>query len=128
MAKNGKQNKKILIIEDDLPTIEALAFKLSQKGIIASTALNGEEAIERIKREKYDLILLDLLLPKKSGFEVLKEIKNNGFPKETKIIVLSNLGQQENVKKAMQLGASDYIVKSDININDLAERIIKELV
>ena len=121
-------NETILIIEDDLPTIEALAFKLSQKGIIASTALNGEEAIERIKREKYDLILLDLLLPKKSGFEVLKEIKNNGFPKETKIIVLSNLGQQENVKKAMQLGASDYIVKSDININDLAERIIKELV
>ena len=59
-------------MEDDLPTIEAVAFKLSQKGIIASTALDGEEAIKRIKREKYDLILLDLLLPKKAALRCCK--------------------------------------------------------
>lgn len=127
MTKNNGQNKKILLVEDDLPTIEAVAFKLSQRGIIAATALNGEEAIERLKREKYDLILLDLLLPKKSGFEVLQEIKNNGQSKNAKIIILSNLGQEDNVKKAMNLGASDYIVKSDINIHTLTERIIREL-
>jgi DNA-binding response OmpR family regulator len=127
MPKNHQQNKKILIIEDDLPTIEAVAFKLSQSGIMASTALNGEEAIERLKREKYDLILLDLLLPQKSGFEVLQEIKNNGQSRDAKVIILSNLGQEENIKRAKQLGADDYIVKSDININKLTERIIREL-
>ncbi|MCL5004664.1 MAG: response regulator [Patescibacteria group bacterium] len=123
---NGK-NKKILFVEDDLPTIEAVAFKLSQRGIIADAALNGEEAIERLKREKYDLVLLDLLLSKKSGFDVLREIKNNGQSKNAKIIVLSNLGQEDNMRKAMELGASDYIIKSDVNIHTLTERIINEL-
>lgn len=122
----NKQQKKILIVEDDLPTIDALAFKLSQKGILASTALNGEEAIERLKREKYDLVLLDLLLPKKSGFEVLEELKTNGLSKNARVIVISNLGQEDNIKKAMAMGASDYILKTDISINDLVERIIKE--
>ncbi len=127
MAKDNRQNKKILIVEDDLPTMEAVAFKLGQKGIIASTALDGEEAIKRIKREKYDLILLDLLLSKKTGFEVLQELKNNGQSANAKIIVFSNLGQENNVRRAMDLGANDYIVKSDININKLTEKIIKEL-
>jgi len=122
-----ENNKRILIVEDDLPTIEAVAFKLGQKGIIASTALDGEEAIKRIKREKYDLILLDLLLPKKSGFEVLRELKNDGQSANAKVIVLSNLGQEDNVRKALDLGADDYIVKSDININKLTERIMREL-
>lgn len=122
-----KQHKKILIVEDDLPTIDAVAFKLSQKGISASTALNGEEAIERLKREKYDLVLLDLLLPKKSGFEVLEELKANGQSKNAKVIVISNLGQEDNVKKAMSMGASDYILKTDISISGLIERIEKEV-
>jgi DNA-binding response OmpR family regulator len=121
------ENKKILIVEDDLQTIDALAFKLNQKGISASTALNGEEAIERLKREKYDLVLVDILLPKKNGFEVIKEAKTNGRSKDAKIIIFSNLGQEENVEKAMELGANGYIVKADIGINELSNRIIKEL-
>lgn len=127
MENKNNKNKKILIVEDDLPTIEALAFKLNQKGIPASTALNGEEAIERLKREKYDLVLLDILLPKKNGFEVIKEIKTNGQSKDAKIIIFSNLGQEDNVEKAMKLGASGYIVKANTSINELADRIIKEL-
>jgi len=110
-----------------LPTTEAIAFKLAKKGIIASTALNGNEAIERLRREKYDLALVDLLLPKKSGFDVIKEMRANGQSKKAKIIVISNLGQEDNVKKAMALGADDYILKTDISINSLVERIIKEL-
>ena len=121
------ENKKILIVEDDLPTIDALAFKLNQKGISASTALNGEEAIERLKREKYDLVLLDLLLPKRNGFEVIKEVRTNGQSKDAKIIIFSNLGQEDNVGKAMKLGANGYIVKADIGINELSDRIMEEL-
>ena len=121
------ENKKILIVEDDLPTVDALAFKLNQKGISASTALNGEEAIERLKREKYDLVLLDLLLPKKNGFEVINEVRTNGQSKDAKIIIFSNLGQEDNIEKAMKLGANGYIVKADIGINELLGRIIKEL-
>lgn len=121
------ENKKILIVEDDLPTVDALAFKLNQKGISASTALNGEEATERLKREKYDLVLLDLLLPKKNGFEVIKEVRTNGLSRDAKIIIFSNLGQEDNIEKAKKLGASGYIVKADVGINELSERIIKEL-
>lgn len=120
-------NKKVLIVEDDLPTVDALAFKLNQKGIPASTALNGEEAIARLKREHYDLVLLDILLPKKSGFDVIEEVRHNGQSKDAKIIMVTNLGQEENVKKAMALGANEYIVKANVSINDLAERVVKEL-
>jgi len=123
----NKKTKKILVVEDDLPTVDALAFKLNQRGISASTAINGEEAIERLKREKYDLVILDILLPKKNGFEVIKEVKTNGQSKDAKIIVFSNLGQEENVKKAMDLGANGYIVKANTSINELADKIIKEL-
>ena len=119
--------KKILIVEDDQPTIEAMAFILNKRSIRADTALNGEEAIERLKKEKYDLVLLDLLLPKKNGFEVIKAIKTNGFSKNAKILVFSNLGQKEDIEKAMALGADDYIIKADTGINKLVERIVKEL-
>ncbi len=119
--------KKILIVEDDQPTIEAMAFILNKRSIRADTALNGEEAIERLKKEKYDLVLLDLLLPKKNGFEVIKAIKTNGSSKNAKILVFSNLGQKEDVEKAMALGADDYIIKADTGINKLVERIVKEL-
>lgn len=125
MANN--KDKKVLIVEDDLPTLEAVSFKLAKKDIVADTALNGEEAIERLKREKYDLILVDLLLPKKSGFEVIKEIKTNGKSKGAKIIVFSNLGQEEDIKKAMELGTMAYFIKSDVSINELVEKILKEL-
>ena len=119
--------KKILIVEDDQPTIEAMAFILNKRSIRADTALNGEEAIERLKKEKYDLVLLDLLLPKKNGFEVIKAVKTNGFSKNAKILVFSNLGQKEDIEKAMALGADDYIIKADTGINKLVERIVKEL-
>ena len=119
--------KKILIVEDDQPTIEAMAFILNKRSIRADTALNGEEAIVRLKKEKYDLVLLDLLLPKKNGFEVIKAIKTNGFSKNAKILVFSNLGQKEDIEKAMALGADDYIIKADTGINKLVERIVKEL-
>lgn len=122
-----KKIKKILIIEDDLPTLEAISLKLAQKGIIADTALNGEEALERLKKAKYNLILLDLLLPKKSGFDVLKEIKTGVDLNGARIIVLSNLGQEENIAKAKSLGADNYIIKADINIDELTEKIIREL-
>lgn len=119
--------KKILIVEDDLSTMEAVAFKLGQKGFLASVAINGEEAIERLKREKYDLVLLDLLLPKKDGFDVIKEIKNNGHSKNAKIIVFSNLNQEDNISKAIKMGADSYFVKVDVGINELVDKIIKEL-
>ena len=124
---NKKIHKKILIVEDDLPTLEAVSLEISKKGIHADTALNGEEAIEKIKREKYDLILLDLLLPKKSGFEVIKEVRADAASKNIKIVVFSNLGQNGNVEKAVELGADKYFIKSDISIKDLIDEILKNL-
>lgn len=119
--------KKVLIVEDDLPTIEAIAFKLNKAGIHADTALNGEEAMERIKREKYDVILLDLLLPKKNGFEVIKEVRADSSFKKTKIIAFTNLGSEDDRKKAAELGVNDYLVKADMKIDDVIEKVLKNL-
>lgn len=119
--------QKILIVEDDLPVIEAISFKLNKAGLHADTALNGDEAMKRIRREKYDLILLDLLLPKKNGFEVIKEVKADKILAKTKIIAFTNLGSEDDSKKAMILGADDYFVKADTKIEDIIKKILKLL-
>lgn len=104
---------KILLIEDDLPLLRMyeVAFKNSGHSFIHAT--DGEEGLKIIQTEKPDLVLLDLVLPKKSGFEVLEEVKKDPELKATPIICLSVLHQQEDIEKCKVLGADDYIVKTD---------------
>lgn len=112
---------KILIVDDERPLARALELKLTHEGFEAKTALDGESAIEILKEEKFDLMILDLVMPKLDGFGVLKkmrEIKN-----ETPVIVVSNLSQKEDAKKSKELGAVDFFVKSDIPISDVVAKI-----
>lgn len=104
---------KILLIEDDLPLLRMyeVAFKNSGHEFIHAT--DGEEGLKVIKEEKPDLVLLDLVLPKKSGFEVLEEVKKDPEIKATPVFCLSVLHQQEDIDKCKSLGADDYIVKTD---------------
>lgn len=106
---------KILLIEDDLPLLRMyqIAFKNSGHEFISAT--DGQEGLDKIRDEKPDLVLLDLVLPQKNGFEVLKEAKNNPKTAKVPIICLSVLHQQEDIDKCLSLGAIDYIVKSDTN-------------
>ena len=114
-------SKKILIVEDEKPLANALELKLTHSGFEVKVTYDGIDALETIKKDHYDLILLDLVMPNMDGFSVLsklRESKNN-----TKVIVTSNLSQSEDIEKATDLGALDYFVKSDTSLSKIVEYI-----
>ena len=121
--------KTVLIVEDDIYMVRAYVMKLEKEdGVKVESVSNGEEASEFIKKNKpVDLVMLDLMLPKKSGFDVLKEMKENKLWKGVSVVILSNLGQQEDISRGKELGADDYIIKADTNINEVIKKIKKYL-
>jgi len=114
---------KVLIIEDDQRINKVYNLKLAMDGIETATAIDGEEGLRKVYSESPDLILLDLMLPKKSGFEILKEIKSNPKTKDIPVIILSNLAQEKEKEEGMALGAIDYIVKSNVSIQQIMEKV-----
>ena len=115
--------KKILIIEDDKFLRELIDRKLVKEGYETSEAIDGEEGIKKIKSEKPDLILLDLILPGIDGFEVLSKMKDDPFLSQIPVIILSNLGQKEDVEKGLKLGAIDYLIKAHFTPGEIIEKI-----
>jgi DNA-binding response OmpR family regulator len=116
---------KILIAEDERSISRAMELKLQHLGYDVVVAGDGEETLELLKNDKFDLVLLDLVMPKKDGFAVLKEMQFMG--NKTPVIVSSNLSQSEDVVKAKAMGARDYLIKSNISIVDVVERVKKIL-
>jgi DNA-binding response OmpR family regulator len=119
------EKAKILIIEDDRFLIKLYSSKLRREGFEVMEAVSGEEGLSKVLREKPDLVLLDLVLSQKSGFEILSEIKMNPETKSIPVIVLTNLGQESDIKRGFSLGAAAYLIKTDFSINQLPE-IVKE--
>lgn len=116
---------KILIIEDDKFLLKLYANRLKRDGFDVFGSLTGEEGLSRIQTDKPDLIILDLVLPKKNGFEVLSEIRLNTHTKNIPVIILTNLGQESDVQRGMALGADAYLVKTDFSVSQLPA-IVKE--
>lgn len=116
-------NKKILVVEDDKFLRRVYESKLPKEGFTVISAANGEEGLRAMKKEKPDLVLLDLIMPQKSGFEVLEEVGKDKSLAGMKIIVLSNLGQEEDVEKSKRLGALDFLVKSNLSIKEIIEKV-----
>ena len=116
---------KILLIEDDEFLSSLLRNRLQKEGFDVAVAKDGEEAIIDLKADKPNLILLDIILPKKSGFEVMEEIKSDPQIQggEPPIIIISNLGQPEDVKRGHELGAIEYFIKARTSIDDLVIKI-----
>ncbi|HLD04059.1 MAG TPA: response regulator [Candidatus Dojkabacteria bacterium] len=110
--------KKILIAEDETSLLEILKNRVEQLGFKVVTARDGEETLQKFAEEKPDLILLDILMPKVNGFEVLEELKVKQ-KSPVPIIILTNLDQAEEVERGKSLGAVDYIVKTNISLKDL---------
>ncbi len=119
--------KKILIVEDDKFLRELVARKLSSEGFEVLEAVDGEEGIKKIKEGKPDLVLLDLILPGIDGFEVLSKIKEDQELSSIPVIVLSNLGQREEVERGMKLGATDYLIKAHFTPGEIIEKIKNSL-
>ena len=115
--------KKILVIEDDKFLRELISRKLLKEGYDISEAIDGEEGIKKIKEKKPDLVLLDLILPGIDGFEVLSRMKEDSSSSSTPVIILSNLGQKEDVEKGLKLGAVDYLIKAHFTPGEIIEKI-----
>lgn len=120
-------DKKILLAEDDKFLSIAMGDKLTREGFTVIHAVNGLEAVTKAKAEHPDLILLDIIMPQKTGFEVLAELKLDPATRAIPVIILSNLGQEADIKKARDLGAIDYLVKSDVEMKMVVEKIKEEL-
>lgn len=117
--------KKILIAEDEKPMAHALELKLSKAGFDTHVVFDGEEAMAALEKEKFDLVLLDIMMPKKDGFMVLGEMRKRGI--DVPVIISTNLSQGEDIKKAKELGADDYFVKSDTPIIKVVEHVERVL-
>lgn len=116
-------SKKVLIIEDDKFLRELLGKKLSSLGYNSILAVDGEEGLEKIKSEKPDVVLLDLILPGINGFEVLENSKKDPTINEIPIIILSNLGQKEDIEKGKGLGAKDFLVKAHFTPQEIVNKL-----
>ena len=119
--------KKILIIEDDKNHIQLLREMLESNKYKILIALNGREGYEKCIREAPDVIILDILLPGESGFDILKKIKEAKTLSSIPVIILSNLGQEQEIEAGMKLGAVDYLVKTDYTIREIADKVKKVL-
>lgn len=115
--------KKILFVEDEEALQKAMGGMLEQKGYKIIKAIDGEAGLSAAKRELPDLILLDLILPKKNGFEVLEELKKDISTKNIPVIVLTNLEGSADVERALSLGATTYLVKANYNLDDISAKI-----
>lgn len=123
--KSKKLGIKVLLVEDDQFLREICANKLSNDGYTVYTAIDGEQALKVINDVKPDLILLDIVLPSIDGFQVLHEVRSNSDKVISKIpvIMLSNLGQEGDIKKAIDLGANDFLVKAHFTTEQIAQKI-----
>ncbi|MDZ7798022.1 MAG: response regulator [Patescibacteria group bacterium] len=128
MTKKDKAKKqKILLVEDDTFLSGMYVSKLDIEGFETVLASEGKQGLKMVKQENPDLILLDIILPKMDGFEILKEIRKDKKTKDIPVILLTNLGQKKDVDKAFNLGAVDYLIKAHFMPSEVVEKIKKTL-
>lgn len=119
---------KVLIVEDEEVLAKVFEEKFKRSNYDIKTAADGESALNLAKSFMPDAIVLDLVLPKKNGFDVLSDLKGSDSLKLIPVVVVSNLGEDRDIKKALALGATDYFVKSQHPINEIVEKIKEVLV
>jgi DNA-binding response OmpR family regulator len=119
--------KKILLVEDEPALQKAMSHALEGEGYNVISASDGEEGFALAKKEKPDLVLLDLMLPKKDGFTVLTELKSDPETKDLSVIILSNLENSTDVEKALAAGATTYLVKTNYKLEEVLEKIKNHL-
>jgi DNA-binding response OmpR family regulator len=118
-----KRQRHILIIEDEKPLSHALQMKLLNEGYAVIIAEDGQEALDLIRAQKFDLLLLDIIMPRMDGFTLLEMLKKAGKFNTLPVLVLSNLGQEEDIQKARALGVTDYLVKANSPISSIIAKI-----
>lgn len=115
--------KQILLVEDDRFLRRACAAGLRQRGWTVLTAVDGEEALRMIQSERIDLVLLDMLMPKLHGLDVMRALKAEERTQSIPVLVLSNSSREQDVQEIMQLGAVGYLVKANLSLQELGDRV-----
>jgi DNA-binding response OmpR family regulator len=123
MSKVANREKKILIIEDETVLLELFADKFISEKFEVSQSTTAEKGLKLALKNKPDLILLDILLPKMDGLTMLRILRADSWGKNVPVIILSNVTDQQKVSEAMKLGVYDYIVKTDLILNDLVKQV-----
>ncbi len=119
--------KKILVVEDDRFLRELITQKLAREGYDVSEAVDGEDGVKKAEEKNPDVILMDLILPGIDGFEAITKIKEKPDFESTPIIILSNLGQRDDIERGLKLGAVDFLVKAHFTPGEIIEKIEKVL-
>jgi len=119
--------KKILIIEDEEIILGLLQRKLTAEGYEVSVARDGDEGLRAMKEVKPDLILLDIIMPKMGGFEVMEEMNKDKELKKFPVIVISNSGQPVELDRAQQLGAKDWLIKTEFDPREVIDKVVKQI-
>ncbi len=116
--------KRILLVEDDILLSKLMSKKLIENKADVTLAIDGQEAVDKIKENpKFDLVLLDIMLPKMDGFQVLENIRADKDKKDTAVVILSNLGQKNDVEKGVSLGAKKFLVKAILSPDEIIEEV-----
>ncbi|MDD3735276.1 MAG: response regulator [Candidatus Pacebacteria bacterium] len=119
--------QKILIIEDEKIIYNLLAKKLSFEGYNVFIAKDGEEGLIKLRKIKPDLVLLDIIMPKKNGFEVMEEMQKDEILKKIPVIVISNSGQPVEIERVKKLGAKDWFIKTDFDLQEIIKKVKKQI-
>lgn len=119
------ENYKILLIDDDPFISDMYLVKFKERGFQVEVAQDGKTGLARLKEYKPHIVLLDVIMPIMDGFEILKKIKNDSSFAGTKVVLLTNLGQKEDIEKGLELGADDYIVKAHYTPTEVVDKIEK---
>lgn len=120
-------SKKILVVEDELSMQRALKIKLEQEGFGVDTAADGQQALDAMRASVPDLVLLDLIMPKLDGINVLREMKKDDVLRNVPVIILTNLSTGDKVAEAMQLGTFDFLVKANYSLEDVLRKVKERL-
>jgi two-component system alkaline phosphatase synthesis response regulator PhoP len=123
----GTHGKRILLVEDDKFLRRACEASLRMRGFEVLAAGDGEEALKRARDEMPDLVLLDLLMPKVTGIEVLRALRAEEATRALRVLVLSNSSREQDVQEVMRLGAIGYLVKSNLSLRELGDRVTRIL-
>ncbi len=120
---SSKTGRSILIVEDEPFLSDMYKAKLSSLGYKVSTAMNGQDALQQLHEKKPDLVLLDVIMPEMDGYTVLKKVRSDPSLRDLLIVMFSNLGQDEEITKGLQMGADDYLVKSNFTPSEVVKKL-----
>lgn len=126
--KEKGAHREVLVIDDDAFLLDMYALKFSQKNFQVSTASGTLEALEKLRGGYVpEIIVVDLVMPAMDGFEFLETVKNEGLAKDALVIILSNLGQQEDIDRGLKLGAAGYIIKASATPSEVVEKVVEAI-